>query len=180
MKVNILVVTLRIDFNNIEIIIYIVCYVFKEGTMNKCNKINDIGLLIKLVDNRIKKVINKNLVRFNLTATQEKVMWIIFRAQEHEKDVFQKDIENELDLSNPTVTGIVKRLEEKDMIKRVPSSIDARYKCLTLTDRGLEVIHECMDFGVNYIEKKLTKNMTEDELRTLRCLLNRVIDNMDE
>ena len=148
--------------------------------MKKCKRRNDIGLLIKLVDNRIKKAINKNLIRFNLTATQEKVMGSIFRMQEHSKDVFQKDIERELDLSNPTVTGILKRLEEKEMIKRIPSSEDARYKCLTLTDKGLDVIHECMDFGVNYIEKKLTKDMTEEELNTLRTLLNKVIDNMDE
>ena len=148
--------------------------------MKKCKRRNDIGLLIKLVDNRIKKAINKNLIRFNLTATQEKVMWSIFRMQEHSKDVFKKDIERELDLSNPTVTGILKRLEEKEMIKRIPSSEDARYKCLTLTDKGLDVIHECMDFGVNYIEKKLTKDMTEEELNTLRTLLNKVIDNMDE
>ena len=33
---------------------------------------------------------------------------------------------------------------------------------------------------LNYIEKKLTKDMTEEELNTLRTLLNKVIDNMDE
>lgn len=148
--------------------------------MGKRKGRRDIGLLIKLIDNRIVKDINKNLTRFNLTATQEKVLWIIFRWQDHGKDIFQKDIEKELDLSNPTVTGIVKRLEEKEMITRVPSSQDARYKCLTLTDKGLKVIHKCMDFGVNYIENKLTKNMTEDELNTLRTLLNRVLNNMDE
>ena len=148
--------------------------------MKKCKRRNDIGLLIKLIDNKIIKDINKNLIRFNLTATQEKVLWIIFRWQDNGKDIFQKDIEKELDLSNPTVTGIVKRLEEKEMITRIPSSQDARYKSLTLTDKGLGIIHECMDFGVNYIEKKLTKNMTEDELNTLRTLLNKVINNMDE
>lgn len=148
--------------------------------MRKCKRRNDIGLLIKLIDNKIVKDVNKNLTRFNLTATQEKVLWIIFRWQDHGKDIFQKDIEKELDLSNPTVTGIVKRLEEKEMITRIPSSQDARYKSLTLTDKGLDIIHECMDFGVNYIEKKLTKNMTEDELNTLKILLNKVLDNMDE
>lgn len=148
--------------------------------MKKSNRINDIGRLIKFIDNRIVKVINKNLIRFNLTATQEKALWIIYHGQRQGKDVFQKDIEKELDLSNPTVTGIVKRLEEKEMIKRIPSSEDARYKCLTLTENGMDIIHECMDFGVNYIEKKLTKNMTEEELNTLRTLLNRIIDNMDE
>lgn len=148
--------------------------------MKKCGRRQDVGILIKLIDNRIVKAINKNLTRFNLTATQEKVMWAIFRGQDQGKDVFQKDIEKELYLSNPTVTGIVKRLEEKEMIIRVPSSIDARYKCLTLTDKGLDVIHECMDFGINYIEKKLTNNMNEDELNTLKVLLNKVLDNMEE
>lgn len=140
---------------------------------------NDIGCLIKIIDKKIIKEINKNLVKFNLTATQEKVLWIIYYGQK-KGDVFQKDIERELDLSNPTVTGIVKRLEEKKMIKRISSSEDARYRCLTLTEDGLKIIYECMDFGVNHIEKKLTKNMGEDDIRTLKLLLNRVIDNMNE
>ena len=148
--------------------------------MQKCNRKNDIGVLIRRIDNRIVKDVNKNLTRFNLTATQEKVLWVIFRLQEHKKNIFQKDIEKELGLSNPTVTGIVKRLEEKELIKRISSSEDARCKCLTLSDKGLGLINECMDFGVNYIEKKLTKNMTKDELHTLKTLLNRVLDNMDE
>ena len=82
---------------------------------------NDIGCLIKIIDKKIIKEINKNLVKFNLTATQEKVLWIIYYGQK-KGDVFQKDIERELDLSNPTVTGIVKRLEEKDFLNSVNES----------------------------------------------------------
>lgn len=148
--------------------------------MCKCRRKDEIGILIKFIDNKIKKDINKNLNRFNLTEIQEKVLWIIFRFNDHGKNVFQKDIEKELGLSNPTVTGIVKRLEDKKMIKRVPSFQDARYKCLTLTDKGMDIIHECMDFGINYIEKKLTKNLEAEELNTLRILLNKVLDNMEK
>lgn len=148
--------------------------------MCKCKRKDEIGLLIKFINNKIKKDINKNLIGFNLTATQEKVLWIIFRFNENGKDVFQKDIEKELELSNPTITGIVKRLEEKEMIKRVSSCQDARYKCLTLTDKGMDIIHESMDFGINYIEKKLTKNLEEEEVNTLKVLLNKVLDNMEK
>ena len=144
-------------------------------------KPNCVGKEIHSVGNLIKRQVdNLSSIRYadQLTGTNG---WIIDYLYHHQdQDIFQKDIEKELDLSNPTVTGIVKRLEEKEMITRVPSSQDARYKCLTLTDKGLKVIHKCMDFGVNYIENKLTKNMTEDELNTLRTLLNRVLNNMDE
>jgi MarR family multiple gene transcriptional regulator MgrA len=140
----------------------------------------DIGILIKIIEKNMEKYINKNLKNFNITATQENVLWIIFHKNKKGNDVFQKDIEKELDLSNPTVTGIVKRLEEKQLIKRLPSLEDGRYKCLTLTDTGKEVIHKSMDFGVNYIEKKITKDMSENEIKTLKELLIKVINNMEE
>ena len=60
------------------------------------------------------------------------------------RDVFQKDVEKRLKLTNPTVTGIVKRLEEKEMIVRCPSNDDARCKCLHVTEEGKDVI--CKSF----------------------------------
>ena len=57
--------------------------------------------------------INKNLSKFNLTRVQHEILCFIDK-NEHEGDVFQKDIEKCLKLTNPTVTGIVKRLNFSD------------------------------------------------------------------
>ena len=98
-----------------------------------------IGLMIKFLNGKISNKINKNLAEFNLTGVQHEIICFIDR-NESQRDVFQKDIEKCLKLTNPTVTGIVKRLEEKEMIARVPSEQDARYKCLHVTEKGKEVI----------------------------------------
>ena len=83
-------------------------------------------------------------------------------------------------LTNPTVTGIVKRLEEKEMIARVPSEQDARYKCLHVTEKGKDVICKSFKFGANNIEKQLSKGMTDEEVKMFKDLLYRALKNMEE
>ena len=138
-----------------------------------------VGLLIKFINGRVVTKINKNLAEFNLTGVQHEILCFIDR-NEHERDVFQRDIEKCLKLTNPTVTGIVKRLEEKEMIVRCPSSNDARYKCLHVTEKGKEVICKSFNFGSNNIEKKLVKGMSHEEVKMLKHLLYKALRNMEE
>ena len=138
-----------------------------------------VGLLLKFINGRVNTKINKNLAEFNLTGVQHEILCFIDR-NEHERDVFQKDIEKCLKLTNPTVTGIVKRLEEKEMIVRCPSSKDARYKCLHVTEKGRDVICKSFKFGANHIEKNLVKGMTEEEIKIFKDLLYRSLKNMEE
>lgn len=138
-----------------------------------------VGLLMKFLNGKIVNKINKNLVEFNLTGVQHEILCYINRNEEY-RDVFQKDIEQCLKLTNPTVTGIVKRLEEKEMIIRRPSNSDARYKCLHLTEKGREVICKSFKFGANHLEKQLVKGMTDDEVKILKDLLCRALNNMEE
>ena len=133
-----------------------------------------VGLLVKFINGRVVNKINKNLSKFNLTRVQHEILCFIDK-NEHEGDVFQKDIEKCLKLTNPTVTGIVKRLEEKEMIVRCPSNNDARYKCLHVTEKGKDV-----KFGANNIEKQLVKDMTDEEIKILKDLLSRALKNMEE
>lgn len=143
----------------------------------KCPE-DHIGLLIKYIANSIKNEINKNLVKFDITAVQEAVL--LFLWENPDGDIFQKDIEEYLKLKNPTVTGIVKRLEEKGMITRTHKKGDARCKCHYLTDKGKHVVEDTIGYGVNYIEKKLTKDLSLEERENLIYLLKKVLRNMEE
>lgn len=138
-----------------------------------------VGLLVKFLNGKIINKINKNLVDFNLTCVQHEILCFIDR-NEKEKDVFQKDIEKCLKLTNPTVTGIIKRLEEKEMIQRSPSKEDGRYKCLHTTEKGKEITCKSFSFGANNIEKQLVKGMTDEEVIMLKDLLYRSLKNMEE
>ena len=147
--------------------------------MNNFDPREHVGLLIKFLNGRITNKVNKNLVKFNLTCVQHEILCFI-NKNEKERDVFQKDIEKCLKLTNPTVTGIIKRLEEKQMIVRCPSSIDARYKCLHVTEKGKDLICKSFKFGSNTIEKQLVNDMTDEEVKVLKDLLYRALKNMEE
>lgn len=147
--------------------------------MRVCDPREHVGLLLKFINGRIVNKINKNLLQFNLTGVQHETLCYIDRC-EHDADVFQKDIEKHLKLTNPTVTGIVKRLEEKGMIVRCSSSTDARYKCLHVTDYGKEIIQKSFNFGANHIEARITEGMSAEEVATLKDLLYRAWKNLEE
>ena len=147
--------------------------------MNNFDPREHVGLLIKFLNGKITNKVNKNLVKFSLTCVQHEILCFI-NKNEKERDVFQKDIEKCLKLTNPTVTGIIKRLEEKQMIVRCPSSIDARYKCLHVTEKGKDIICKSFKFGSNTIEKQLVNDMTDEEVKVLKDLLYRALKNMEE
>lgn len=138
-----------------------------------------VGLLVKFLNNAITNEVNRNLMQFNLTAAQHEVLVYVLK-NENKRAIFQKDVEKHLKLTNPTVTGIIKRLEEKDMIVRCASSGDARCKCLHVTEEGHKVLHKCFHQGILSVEAKVIQNMTEEEQVILKKLLYKALKNLEE
>ena len=118
------------------------CIIQEEKQMTKFGADAHVGLLVKFLNNAIINEVNRNLMKFNLTAAQHEVLVYVLK-NENKRDIFQKDVEKHLKLTNPTVTGIIKRLEEKNMIVRCSSAEDARYKCLHVTEEGHNTLHNC-------------------------------------
>lgn len=137
-----------------------------------------IGALIKCIDQCIKNELNKQLEVYGITLAQLQALFFIRRQREEDRDVFQKDLEEHLYLTNPTVTGIVKRLEGKGLINRIQSNSDARYKSLYLTSEANRVLEDVKELGFNGIEKRLTVGLTSEEVQLLEQLLNRVLENI--
>ena len=81
-----------------------------------------IGFMLKQINNVYEKDFNNRLKTLGITASQCAVLDYLFHTREEE--VNQKDIEKALSLQNPTVTGLLKRLDEKGYILSVPSNKD--------------------------------------------------------
>ncbi len=105
---------------------------------------------------------------------------IYILKNENKRDVFQKDVEKHLKLTNPTITGIIKRLEEKGMIVRCASTGDARCKCLHVTEEGHNILHKCFHQGILSVEAKLVKNISEKDQVLLKELLYKALKNLEE
>ena len=138
-----------------------------------------IGILIKHISNLVSTELNNNLKPYNITGVQARVLFYI-NCHSKKGHVFQKDIQKHLKLANPTVTGIVQRLEEKHLIERSVSSEDSRYKCHVITDKGREVIKNLEHFAENTMEQRILDGFSESEAETLTSLLNRVLKNLEK
>ena len=85
-----------------------------------------VGFMFKQINNIYEKEFNNLLRGIGITSSQCAVLdYLLGSSKEF---VNQKDIEKALSLKNPTVTGILKRLDEKGFILAVPSNQDKVHK----------------------------------------------------
>lgn len=137
----------------------------------------DIGFLFKQINMQIKKGIDKDLIEYDLTTSQSRVLFFVhFR----EKDkTSMKDIEEHLKVTHPTVIGIVKRLEEKGFVTTASDPEDRRVKLVTITQKTTKMIKK-LDQGRRKMDEKLLKGFTEQEAKELRRMLSVIEDNLRE
>jgi DNA-binding MarR family transcriptional regulator len=102
----------------------------------------------------------------------------VLRCDEEGKTVNQRTIENALNLSNPTVSGILTRLEDKHYINRTECTSDARVKLITPTGTSKMLKNSLLDF-FDKENDRLTNGFTETELADLKRLLDKVAANLD-
>ena len=134
-----------------------------------------IGLLLKQINNVYEKDFNNRLRTLGITASQCAVLDYLFRTSKEE--VSQRDVEKNLNLKNPTVTGILKRLDEKGYILCVPNAHDRRKKNIYLTEKAYD-IQRRMDIDRRKLDRELTRGMTKREVNALRKNLEKLLYNI--
>ena len=147
--------------------------------MQHHSKNKHIGMILKNIHKRVVNELNKELMQFDITLMQSEVLRYIYCNQD-QKDVFQKHIEEYFNSTNPTITGILNRLESKELIKREISEMDGRYKKLTITEKGRVLIAKMSELGPKKIEYKLTHKLVSDEKNELERLLSLVLEGLEE
>lgn len=136
-----------------------------------------LGFLFKQINTIYEKDFNQKLKHLGITSSQCEVLDFLFRCETEE--VSQRQIEKALNLKNPTVTGILKRLDEKGFILIVPNAKDKRKKNVYLTEKAYD-IQKHMESERRKVDKNLTLGMTKKEVESLDKLLNKVLYNIAE
>lgn len=134
--------------------------------------ITKISILIKKTSLVFDKISNQLLTPYDLTGSQFKILMVLMHAPEG--SVRQIDIENKFAMTNPTVTGLVQKLEAKDLVKRMPHPDDKRSKVLALTDRAMAMKEELLALADN-LEQQMTRNLNDDEREQLASLLLKML-----
>jgi MarR family multiple gene transcriptional regulator MgrA len=138
-----------------------------------------LGALLKFLHLKCDSYFNQNLQELNLTASQMHLLVYLDQCESAGRQVNQRDIEKHLHLSNPTVTGLLQRMEGKGFVVRTVSEIDGRNKVIQQTDLS-RAIHEKMHQRLDLQNRQMVKGMTEEEVAQLRSLLTRVLQNMQD
>ncbi len=135
----------------------------------------EIVFYLKKIFQTMEKNLNKELEIIDLTSMQAHVLIYLYKNKNN--IINQRDIEREFELTNPTVNGILNRLENKGFIKRVVSHIDARNKVISLTDKSVLLINN-MKKSAEKMESKMTLGINKDELDIFYRVIKKMFDNV--
>ena len=95
------------------------------------------------------------------------------------RDIFQKDIEEEYRLRPSTATELLKQMEKNGLIVREPVPYDNRLKKIVLTEKALlyrqQVVKDLTD-----LEKALVKGIPEKDLEVFFDVMEKMMDNLSE
>ena len=143
--------------------------------MNDSHK-NDIGFLFKKIDEKLEKQVNANLNSLGITFAQIRVLIFVHEAENQQTT--QKEIETFLEVSHPTTNGIIKRLEEKQLVKTEMTLKNGRMsKNVAITEKGMELCSK-NEADKNLLEDKFTEWLSEDGKSTLREFLLKIYEKL--
>ena len=114
--------------------------------------------------------------RFGMTPAQTH---ILLHLHQSGGQLPQRELLDSLKVKPSTVNGILDRMEEKGLVERTVSGTDARQRLVALTLAGRKREEQVKQAFLE-AEALIVRGLTKEETDTLRSLLERVIQNLEE
>ena len=89
-----------------------------------------------------------------------------------------KEMEARFHVTQPTVSGLVTRLEKKKLVETFTDPADARVKCVRLTDTGRDLCDASRQ-SLRAAEERMVACLSPSETATLTELLERMCHSLD-
>lgn len=102
-----------------------------------------------------------------------------YLTENSDRDIFQKDVEAELDIRSSSASNLLQRMEKNGLIIRTPVPGDTRWKKIELTEKA-EDLKKKIHKELLIIEKKALKGFTKEDKDMLFLLLNKAIKNLSQ
>lgn len=138
-------------------------------------KKNSIGGMIKYISDKVRQKADNNLKDHNVTLSQVRVLNFLWREN---GSCSQKQIEDFLQVSHPTVVGLVSRMEQSGYIQTSVSPDDKRNKIVTVTDSGMSLACELCRY-MEDIDKRMLVGLTDEQQAQLADMLYIVAQNFE-
>ena len=133
-----------------------------------------IGVYLKKINDLIEKHINNNLKEYNLTLSQGRILG--FLQNNKDREVTQKEIEKQFNITHVTVSGIISRLENNGFIKVNRDKRVNKIILLKKSDENEKIIRNHQE----KLEECLSKGFSANEKEQFLNYLNKIYFNLKE
>lgn len=138
-----------------------------------------VGRELRGLSKRIHRFIENSPNRKTIDCITGTNGWIIaFLSCNKHRDVFQKDVEKEFDVTRSTASKVIDLMEQKGLVERQTVPSDARLRKLVLTPKA-EEISELFESDRILLEETLMQGFSEEEKQTLLSFIARMKLNLE-
>ena len=134
-----------------------------------------ISSLEKLIAKEFINNVDKSVVIPIPSPSQMQIMHYIFTHQN--EDIYQKDLENVLNISRASVSGILHTMEKNAIINRVVCNNDVRCKKIILNENAYNIFMQGKEKFME-LEKVLLTNISKDELNQFNNIVDKMQNNL--
>ena len=120
---------------------------------------------------------NRNLQVYGLTSSQSEAIHFILRHED--EDITAGRLMDELKLSQSTIAGILRRLEDKGLIERSFKNGDARTSIIRTTKQGTQLRAQIKQSAI-HDEYELLAELSEEERAAFKATLQTVLNHMKQ
>ena len=137
---------------------------------------NALGPMLGHCAHLARERMDARMSRFGMTPAQTHVLLHLHQSG---GQLPQRELLDSLKVKPSTVNGILDRMEEKGLVERTVSGTDARQRLVALTLAGRKREEQVKQAFLE-AEALIVRGLTKEETDTLRSLLERVIQNLEE
>ena len=138
------------------------------------NKKDEIGYLIHKINKRFKEKMDDQLSEHDLTFSQSQ---ILRNLQANDGTLSQKQLEDLLKVSHPTIVGLVQRLEAKGYVETYIDDSGKRNRMVRITELADNFKKDVHNAKIRF-DNRLVKGLSAEELDELYRLLNKMYENI--
>ncbi len=135
---------------------------------------NQIGFLLKTITDKLKTDAETDFKKYNITFAQSRVLAYLNKCG---GQTTQKDLEDHLCVSHPTVVGIVSRMEQNGYVTCRFDPDNKRNKIIERTEKAIFYGEE-INKVTRQKEKSLVSGLSEKQVEELRKMLEIIYINI--
>ncbi len=131
-----------------------------------------IGKYLSIINRKGNVFITKEISKFGIGSGQ-----VMFLMELYKKDgISQEELSEGLNIDKATTCRAIKKLEEAEFLTRVKDKNDKRAYKLYLTQKSKDMEESIRDV-LRICEDHISKNLSEEEVKTLAMILKKICIN---